>query len=98
MRLYQLLQLRSGPDVARPGKGIEGSRIHSRSRNQVGLDYLRNLPIQRTGSLVISDANVRLQLAEEDAAAIEKGDKELVHENVSPSMLIYQGLEFEDFQ
>jgi len=49
-------------------------------------------------SLVISDANIRLRLAQEDAAAIERGDKELVHENISPSMLIYQGLEFEDFQ
>ena len=48
--------------------------------------------------LVISDANIRLRLAQEDTAAIQRGDKELVHENISPSMLIYQGLEFEDFQ
>jgi hypothetical protein len=50
------------------------------------------------GFQVLSDANIRLRLAQEDAAAIEKGDRELVHESVSPSMLIYQGLEFEDLQ
>lgn len=47
---------------------------------------------------MVSDAKVRLRLAEEDARAIEMGSREVVHENVSPSMLIYQGLEFEDLQ
>lgn len=47
---------------------------------------------------VVSEANVRLRLAEEDAKAIELGSREVVHENVLPSMLIYQGLEFEDLQ
>ena len=51
-----------------------------------------------SGSQVLSDANICLQLAQEDTAAIEKGNRELVHESVSPSMLIYQGLEFEDLQ
>ena len=51
-----------------------------------------------TGYLVLSDANICLRLAQEDAAAIEKGDQELVHDSVSPSRLIYQGLEFEDLQ
>lgn len=45
---------------------------------------------------MVSDAKVHLRLAEEDARAIEMGSREVVHENVSPSMLIYQGLEFED--
>lgn len=45
---------------------------------------------------MVSDAKVRLRLAEEDARAIEMGTRDIVHENVSPSMLIYQGLEFED--
>ena len=55
-------------------------------------------PINIDLFLVVSDANIHLWLAQEDAAALERGDKELVHKNVSPSMLIYQGLEFENIQ
>ena len=51
-----------------------------------------------TRLLVLSDANIHLQLAQEDAAAIERGERELIHESILPSMLIYQGLEFEDSQ
>ncbi|KAF8163735.1 hypothetical protein B0H34DRAFT_650742, partial [Crassisporium funariophilum] len=54
-------------------------------------------PFQRPKS-TISDANIRLQLAQEDAEAIAKGSHQLIHDDVSPSMLIYQGLEFEGIQ
>jgi len=53
--------------------------------------------------LVISDAQVRLRLANEDAADLAEARREDVsrsqlHDEVSPSMLIYQGLEFEEHQ
>ncbi|KAJ8703478.1 hypothetical protein PTI98_002100 [Pleurotus ostreatus] len=45
-----------------------------------------------------SQAKVRLKLAEEDAAAIAQDDNMTIHETVSPSVLISQGLELQDQQ
>jgi hypothetical protein len=47
---------------------------------------------------VITDAEVRLQLAQEEEAALASGQIIMVQENMSPSVLIYQGLEIEDQQ
>jgi hypothetical protein len=47
---------------------------------------------------VVSEAEVRLRLAQEDADDLSKGKRGSVHEYVSPSMLIYQGLELEELQ
>ncbi|KAF6741643.1 hypothetical protein DFP72DRAFT_861712 [Ephemerocybe angulata] len=46
----------------------------------------------------VDAANIRLQLAKEDKAAIAKGEKIMVHSDVSPSLLLYQGLDIEDQQ
>ncbi|KAL4261314.1 CxC2-like cysteine cluster KDZ transposase-associated domain-containing protein [Pleurotus pulmonarius] len=45
-----------------------------------------------------SQAKVRLQLAEEDSAAISRDDNLVIHETVSRSVLILQGLELQDQQ
>ncbi|KDQ25464.1 hypothetical protein PLEOSDRAFT_1106392 [Pleurotus ostreatus PC15] len=45
-----------------------------------------------------SQAKVRLKLAEEDAAAIAQDDNMTIHETVSPSVLISQGLKLQDQQ
>ena len=47
---------------------------------------------------VVSDMEVRLRLAQEDANDLAMGRRLSIHDDVSPSMLIYQGLELEDFQ
>ena len=47
---------------------------------------------------VVSDMEVRLRLAQEDANELAMGRWLSIHDDVSPSMLIYQGLELEDFQ
>jgi hypothetical protein len=48
--------------------------------------------------IAVSEAEVRLRLAQEDADELAKGKQRSVHEDVSPSMLICQGLELEDLQ
>ncbi|KAG5651245.1 hypothetical protein H0H81_009341, partial [Sphagnurus paluster] len=45
---------------------------------------------------VFSDSEVRLQLAQEDADAIARGERLIVHEKISSAMMIQQGLEIED--
>ncbi|KAF9500747.1 hypothetical protein BDN71DRAFT_1567169, partial [Pleurotus eryngii] len=45
-----------------------------------------------------SQAKVRLQLAEEDSTAISQDDSLVIHETVSRSVLISQGLELQDQQ
>ncbi|KAF4586444.1 hypothetical protein EYR38_010720 [Pleurotus pulmonarius] len=45
-----------------------------------------------------SQAKVRLQLAEEDATAISRDNSLVIHETISPSVLISQGLELQDQQ
>ncbi|KAF8960091.1 hypothetical protein BDZ97DRAFT_1922493 [Flammula alnicola] len=44
------------------------------------------------------DAEVRLQLAQENAQALADGARTAIHEDVSLSMLIYRGLKHEDLQ
>jgi len=46
----------------------------------------------------VSEAEVRLRLAQEDADDLAQGKRGSVHEYVSASMLIYQGLELEELQ
>lgn len=48
--------------------------------------------------LVVTDTEVRLRLAEEDANDLAAGRRLSIHDDVTPSMLIYQGLELEDLQ
>ncbi|KJA24436.1 hypothetical protein HYPSUDRAFT_136378, partial [Hypholoma sublateritium FD-334 SS-4] len=49
--------------------------------------------------IAISDKEVRLRLAEKDSEAITRGDRPVVvHEDITPSVLIYQGLEIEELQ
>lgn len=46
----------------------------------------------------MSEHDVRLRLAEEDATSLSRGETVALHDDVSPSMLICQGLQFEDLQ
>lgn len=48
--------------------------------------------------LVISDSEVRLRLAREDAERLLMGKTLMLHKEVTPSLLIWQGLEIEDLQ
>ncbi|KAF9470197.1 hypothetical protein BDN70DRAFT_821646, partial [Pholiota conissans] len=48
--------------------------------------------------LHMSNKEVRLRLAQEDAEALAAGKTIMVQEDMSPSVLIYQGLEIEDLQ
>jgi hypothetical protein len=48
--------------------------------------------------LDISDKEVRLRLAQEDADALTAGKATMIQDGISPSVLIYQGLEIEDLQ
>jgi hypothetical protein len=48
--------------------------------------------------VVVTDSQVRLRLAEEDNQQLERGERLVVHDDVTPSMLILQGLELEELQ
>ncbi|KAF8176561.1 hypothetical protein BJ912DRAFT_1024344 [Pholiota molesta] len=65
------------------------------------VDRARNpnpFQVNEIGITVINEKEVRLRLAQEDAAAISKGEFTAIHDAISPSLLIYQGLEIEDLQ
>ncbi|KAF6748329.1 hypothetical protein DFP72DRAFT_992237 [Ephemerocybe angulata] len=55
-------------------------------------------PYQSEAKSQLSYGAVRLALAEEDKEALGKGEDVTVHDDVSPSMFIFQGLEIEDSQ
>jgi hypothetical protein len=46
----------------------------------------------------VSAAEVRLRLVKEESEGVEVNDAPCFHSNITPGMLIYQGLEFEDLQ
>lgn len=46
----------------------------------------------------MTDNQVRLRLAEEDNQQLQQGERLAVHDDVTPSMLILQGLELEELQ
>lgn len=48
--------------------------------------------------VVVTDSQVRLRLAEEDNQQLQRGERLVVHDDVTPSMLILQGLELEELQ
>lgn len=48
--------------------------------------------------IAMSDAEVRLRLAEDDQRELQSGEQQKLHDNVSASMLVYQGLEIESIQ
>ncbi|KZT02330.1 uncharacterized protein LAESUDRAFT_762900 [Laetiporus sulphureus 93-53] len=54
-------------------------------------------PFQITQS-AITQASVRLQLAEKDAAHLRDGEVTTVHDMISPSMMITSGIELEEIQ
>jgi hypothetical protein len=46
----------------------------------------------------MSEVDIRLRLAEEDARQLTQGNQISLHDDVSPSMLIFQGLELVELQ
>ena len=46
----------------------------------------------------ITASSVRLKLANDDTEAQNRGEKAFLHKEVTPSLLIYQGIEIEDQQ
>ena len=46
----------------------------------------------------ITDKEVHLQLVEEDAILLLSKETVKIHENITPSMLVYKGLEIEEQQ
>lgn len=48
--------------------------------------------------IAITDNEIRLRLAEEDREELQNGTSETVHEAVSASMLVWQGLDLEEQQ
>ncbi|KAF6755232.1 hypothetical protein DFP72DRAFT_1067940 [Ephemerocybe angulata] len=55
-------------------------------------------PFENSGVTALKETSVRLQLAEEDKQVIARGDEDVVHVDVSPSMMIWQGIEIEEQQ
>lgn len=47
---------------------------------------------------MMTEHDVRLRLAEEDANALDRGETIALHDDISPSVLIFQGLQLEDLQ
>lgn len=47
---------------------------------------------------VVTQATVRLQLADEDAAWLRDGESFVLHDKISPSLMIMTGLELEELQ
>jgi hypothetical protein len=45
-----------------------------------------------------SESEVRLRLAQDDADAIESGTRQVVHNDVTPGLFVYHGLELEEIQ
>jgi len=60
--------------------------------------HCRIIPYWILFSSAISDHEVHLQMAWEDAEVLFKGESVQIHDDVSPSMLIFNGLEIEDLQ
>ncbi|KAF8874974.1 hypothetical protein BD779DRAFT_1613491 [Infundibulicybe gibba] len=59
----------------------------------------RNMPNPFESTIhTVSENKVRLELAEEEAVARRRDDAEFIHEDISPSNLIFQGIELEDLQ
>lgn len=49
-------------------------------------------------NIAVTDTEIRLRLAEEDNDELNNGTSEIVHEAVSASMLVWQGLDLEEQQ
>ncbi|KAF8808503.1 hypothetical protein BYT27DRAFT_7255613 [Phlegmacium glaucopus] len=47
---------------------------------------------------VVTDSDVRLRLAREEADALARGNAMAIHQDISPSILIFQGIQLEDLQ
>jgi len=47
---------------------------------------------------VVTDSDVRLRLAREEADALARGNTMAIHQDISPSILIFQGIQLEDLQ
>ncbi|KAH9477994.1 hypothetical protein JR316_0010227 [Psilocybe cubensis] len=56
------------------------------------------IPKGKGKGATVTERDVRLKLAAEDAASLARGDAIQVHDDISPSLLIYQGLQFEELQ
>lgn len=49
-------------------------------------------------NIAVTQASVRLQLAQEDATRLQTGEAVPIHDHISPSVMITYGLEIEDLQ
>jgi hypothetical protein len=48
---------------------------------------------------VVTDSDVRLRLAREEADTLARGNAMMaIHQDISPSILIFQGIQLEDLQ
>ncbi|KAH9479046.1 hypothetical protein JR316_0007621 [Psilocybe cubensis] len=56
------------------------------------------IPKAKGKGATVTERDVRLKLAAEDAASLARGDTVQLHDDISPSLLIYQGLQFEELQ
>ncbi|KAF8804990.1 hypothetical protein BYT27DRAFT_7258738, partial [Phlegmacium glaucopus] len=56
-----------------------------------------NLFVIQKGA-VVTDLDVRLRLAREEADALAWGNAMAIHQDISPSILIFQGIQLEDLQ
>jgi hypothetical protein len=51
-----------------------------------------------TSAIGVTQHRVRLELAQEDAANLERDDIVIIHNNISPAMLISSGIDLEGQQ
>jgi len=54
--------------------------------------------ILMTSAIGITQHRVRLELAQEDAADLERDDTVIIHDDISPAMLITSGIDLEGQQ
>lgn len=47
---------------------------------------------------VVTDSDVRLRLASEEADALARGNAMPIHQDITPSILIFHGIQLEDLQ
>ncbi|KAG5220403.1 CxC2 domain-containing protein [Salix suchowensis] len=94
---------RSGADAIRPRWGLSHPEYITASRDDSRLHQVRRSVIETSPRLlllmheiVVSATKVRLALAQEDTAALAQEGNMAVHESISASVLISQGLDLQE--
>lgn len=101
MPLSQLKLQKAGHSSVKHGRRTQRSQTHMLLRRKVRI--LRDISsrcifIDIITTDKMSEHDVRLRLAEEDANSLSRGETLVLHDDISPSILIFQGLQLEELQ